>query len=104
MNSLIRPALYDAWHDIANLSRLDDADTASGGLGAPIAGLPEVDARGQGGLLDVALSPAFETDRTIYWSFTEPRQGGNATSVATKVAVNSHGRFSTPPAMPTRSA
>ncbi|MDG2525552.1 bifunctional aspartate kinase/diaminopimelate decarboxylase [Stenotrophomonas sp. HITSZ_GD] len=25
MNTLIRPALYDAWHDIENLSRLDDA-------------------------------------------------------------------------------
>src|SRR5690606_15766101 len=24
MNALIRPALYDAWHDIHNLSRLDD--------------------------------------------------------------------------------
>ncbi|QEO27037.1 bifunctional aspartate kinase/diaminopimelate decarboxylase [Xanthomonas translucens] len=28
MNALMRPALYDAWHDVANLSRLDrDADT-----------------------------------------------------------------------------
>ena len=25
MNALIRPALYDAWHDIDNLTRLDDA-------------------------------------------------------------------------------
>jgi diaminopimelate decarboxylase/aspartate kinase len=25
MNSLIRPALYDAWHEIVNLSRLDEA-------------------------------------------------------------------------------
>ena len=24
MNSLIRPALYEAWHEIANLSRLDE--------------------------------------------------------------------------------
>ena len=45
-------------------------------------GLPPVDARGQGGLLDVALSPDFQRDRTIYWSFTEPREGGNGTSVA----------------------
>jgi glucose/arabinose dehydrogenase len=44
--------------------------------------VPEVDARGQGGLLDVALGPGFATDRTVYWSFTEPRQGGNGTSVA----------------------
>jgi glucose/arabinose dehydrogenase len=45
-------------------------------------GLPPMDARGQGGLLDVALSPGFASDRTIYWSFSEPREGGNGTSVA----------------------
>ena len=56
--------------------------SASGTVGEPLTGLPAVDARGQGGLLDAALSPAFATDRTIYWSFSEPRQGGNATSVA----------------------
>jgi glucose/arabinose dehydrogenase len=52
------------------------------GTGAPITGLPAVYAKGQGGLLDVALSPGFTSDRMIYWSFSEPRQGGNATSVA----------------------
>ena len=56
--------------------------TAKGELGQPIAGLPKVDDRGQGGLLDVALSPKFESDRTIFWSYSEPRNGGNATSVA----------------------
>ena len=56
--------------------------SATGEVGQPIAGLPPVDARGQGGLLDVALSPAFGSDRTIYWSYSEPRKGGNATSVA----------------------
>jgi aldose sugar dehydrogenase len=56
--------------------------TAAGVKGEPIAGVPDVDDRGQGGLLDVALSPAFTTDRTIYWSYSEPREGGNATSVA----------------------
>ena len=56
--------------------------SAAGMLGAPITGLPVVDARGQGGLLDVALSPTFATDNTVYWSFSEPRTGGNATSVA----------------------
>jgi glucose/arabinose dehydrogenase len=54
----------------------------SGTLGDPIEGVPAVDARGQGGLLDVALSPTFATDRTIYWSFSEPREGGNGTSIA----------------------
>jgi len=56
--------------------------TAAGELGEPIAGVPDVAARGQGGLLDVALSPTFAADRTIYWSYSEPREGGNATSVA----------------------
>jgi aldose sugar dehydrogenase len=56
--------------------------SAKGAIGQPLAGIPQVDARGQGGLLDVALSPGFDRDRTIYWSFSEPREGGNATSVA----------------------
>jgi glucose/arabinose dehydrogenase len=56
--------------------------SAAGNAGPPIAGLPPVFARGQGGLLDVALGPTFERDRTIYWSYSEPREGGNATSVA----------------------
>ena len=45
-------------------------------------GLPPITARGQGGLLDVALSPSFGSDRTIYWSFSEQREGGSGTSVA----------------------
>ncbi|HEX8265990.1 MAG TPA: PQQ-dependent sugar dehydrogenase [Pyrinomonadaceae bacterium] len=45
-------------------------------------GLPPITARGQGGLLDVALSPNFEKDRTIFWSFSEQREGGSGTSVA----------------------
>lgn len=56
--------------------------SAAGALGEPIAGLPPVDAAGQGGLLDAALSPDFERDRTVYWSFSEPRDGGNGTSLA----------------------
>ncbi len=44
-------------------------------------GLPPITARGQGGLLDVALSPNFEKDRTIFWSFSEQRTGGSGTSV-----------------------
>jgi aldose sugar dehydrogenase len=57
--------------------------SAGGEVGEPIAGLPEVVAERQGGLLDVALSPDFASDRTLFWSFTEPRGGGNnATSVA----------------------
>jgi glucose/arabinose dehydrogenase len=56
--------------------------SSGGNVGTPIEGLPEVMGRGQGGLLDVALSPTFERDRTLYWSYSEPREGGNGTSVA----------------------
>ncbi len=56
--------------------------SAEGQMGEPITGLPAVDARGQGGLLDVAVGPTFAQDRMIYWSYAEPRDGGNATSVA----------------------
>ncbi|AYG94443.1 PQQ-dependent sugar dehydrogenase [Brevundimonas naejangsanensis] len=56
--------------------------TAEGAIGAPVAGLPAVAARGQGGLLDVILSPGFAQDRLIYWSYAEPREGGNGTAVA----------------------
>jgi glucose/arabinose dehydrogenase len=54
-----------------------------GTVSSPIAGVPAVDARGQGGLLDLALSPAFASDRLVYLSFSEPRgDGANSTSVA----------------------
>jgi len=56
--------------------------SAAGALGPALNGVPKVDARGQGGLLDVVLSPKFESDRIIYWSYSEPREGGNGTSVA----------------------
>jgi diaminopimelate decarboxylase/aspartate kinase len=36
MNALIRPALYDAWHDIVNLSRMDDADARDFDVVGPI--------------------------------------------------------------------
>jgi aldose sugar dehydrogenase len=53
-----------------------------GAISAPLAGLPTVAARNQGGLLDVAVDPDFATNRHIYVTFSEPREGGNGTSVA----------------------
>ncbi|MDO6587222.1 PQQ-dependent sugar dehydrogenase [Salipiger sp. 1_MG-2023] len=51
-----------------------------------VRGLPEVDDRRQGGLLDVAVAPDFAQTRRVWWSYAEPRGGGrNGTSVATGV-------------------
>lgn len=55
---------------------------SDGQIGAPIAGVPVVDAKGQGGLLDVILGPDFARDRMIYFSYAQPREGGNGTAVA----------------------
>lgn len=55
-----------------------------------IQGVPPVHAANQAGLLDVALSPDFTSDRTIFWSYAEPRQGGNGTSVARGVLSNDY--------------
>jgi glucose/arabinose dehydrogenase len=53
-----------------------------GRVGPPLSGVPKVDAVNQGGLLDVALDPAFSKNRLVYLSYTEPRDGGNGTAVA----------------------
>ncbi len=45
-------------------------------------GFPKVDSKGQGGMLDVALDPYFNSNTTIYFSFSEPFGKGNLTSVA----------------------
>lgn len=55
---------------------------ANGVLVKKITGLPEVDASGQGGLLDVALDPNFSQNKIIYWSFSEKYGNGNLMSVA----------------------
>lgn len=55
---------------------------ADGKVGPPLAGVPAVDAAGQGGLLDVALDPEFAANRLVYLSYAEPRDGGNGTAVA----------------------
>jgi glucose/arabinose dehydrogenase len=53
-----------------------------GALSPAIEGVPAVDARGQGGLFDVLLSPGFAQDRALYLAYAERRQGGNGTAVA----------------------
>lgn len=48
------------------------------GLSAPISGLPQVWANGQGGLLDVALAPDFAQSRRVWLSYAESDASGKA--------------------------
>lgn len=56
--------------------------TQTGTVSSPITGLPAVNANGQGGLLGLALDPAFSTSRMVYWVFSENVAGGTVTAVA----------------------
>ncbi len=55
---------------------------ADGKMSTLVQGAPRVDGRDQGGLLDVALSPTYKTDKLVYLSYYEPREGGNGLAVA----------------------
>lgn len=55
-------------------------------LGAPIANVPAVDYRGQGGLLDVEIDPDFANNRRVYLSFAEAGTGAEAGLNSTAVA------------------
>ncbi|WP_207936568.1 PQQ-dependent sugar dehydrogenase [Pseudomonas sp. 51_B] len=52
--------------------------SAEGKVGPPINGVPKVWSEGQGGLLDVVLSPEFAKDRTVYLSYAEQGSDGKA--------------------------
>lgn len=54
----------------------------NGDVGAPVLGLPSLEAQGQGGLLDVLLDNDFPNNNTLYFCFSEPGQGGNSTALA----------------------
>ncbi len=55
--------------------------SADGKQISKIEGFPKVDAKGQGGMLDIALDPDFSSNRMIYFSFSEPYEKGNHTAV-----------------------
>jgi len=58
------------------------AASGAGTVSAAIAGVPAVAFGGQGGLLDVALDPAFASNARVYLSFAEAGSGGPALAVA----------------------
>ena len=53
-----------------------------GVISKPLEGVPEVIAHGQGGLLDVALDPAFAENGLVYLSYSEPGEDSAGTAVA----------------------
>ncbi|TPG49638.1 PQQ-dependent sugar dehydrogenase [Roseomonas nepalensis] len=54
-----------------------------GAVSAPLPGVPEVVAAGQGGLLDVALAPDFAATRQVYFCLAGAAPGGALTRLAT---------------------
>ncbi|HMB57964.1 MAG TPA: bifunctional aspartate kinase/diaminopimelate decarboxylase, partial [Arenimonas sp.] len=67
MNALMRPALYNAWHEIVNLTRLDDADGLPAEVVGPICETSDVlgrrralpDATIEGDVLLIATTGAY---------------------------------------------
>lgn len=69
--------------DVIVTERVGRLRLVSGGqVSDPVAGVPRVWARGQGGLLDVKASPDFATSGLIFLSFSRPGSGGAGTAVA----------------------
>lgn len=68
--------------------------TTDGTLSEPIAGVPEVLPRGQGGLLDVALDPDFAQSGVILMTYAKPVPGGSATAAARAVLSDDFGSLS----------
>ena len=56
--------------------------SAKGQVSPPVGGLPAIDARGQGGLLDLVLDSAFASNRQLYFCYAEPGESGNSTAMA----------------------
>ncbi|UVO50426.1 PQQ-dependent sugar dehydrogenase [Sphingomonas sp. SUN019] len=56
--------------------------TTVGVASAAVTGVPSVVAVGQGGLLDVALDPAYASNRRVYLSYAEAGTGGTGLAVA----------------------
>lgn len=54
----------------------------NGQLSAPLAGVPEVVASYQGGMLDITVDPDFASNNTIYFCFSRAGEGGSSSTVA----------------------
>lgn len=65
--------------------------SADGSQSALLAGVPDVMAQGQGGLLDVTLAPDFATSRVLYLSFSEPGSNGTAGTAVARARLGAAG-------------
>lgn len=62
-------------------------------LPQPVAGIPEVLARGQGGLLEVAPHPDFASNRLLYISYSKPLDGERGATTAVVRGTLENDRF-----------
>jgi len=66
--------------------------TPDGRVSAPIGGVPQVDAAGQGGLLDIALAPDFPRSREVFLCHAAAVEGGSLTRLlAARLSVTNDG-------------
>lgn len=65
-------------------------------LPTPVAGVPEVVSRGQGGLLDVVLHPNFAQNRWVYLSYSKPTGDSAAATTAVLRARWENDRLTSP--------
>ncbi|HEX6259084.1 MAG TPA: PQQ-dependent sugar dehydrogenase, partial [Woeseiaceae bacterium] len=63
----------------------------NGKISDPIEGVPDVLYGGQGGLLDVAVGPAFAEDRMIYWSYARPLEDGKSVTAVVRGRLSDDG-------------
>jgi glucose/arabinose dehydrogenase len=65
--------------------------SATGNVSAPLSGVPEGGAQGQGGLLDVVLAPDFSRNHRIWFSYAEPGPDGTAGTAAAYATLGTDG-------------
>lgn len=68
--------------------------TPDGQVSDPVEGLPDVGAKGQGGLMDVILDPEFDTNNIIYFSYAEsdPQEEAKASTAVARARLTFEGQ------------
>ena len=56
--------------------------TIDGTVGEPLTGVPQVARGADAGLLDVVIHPRFAENRTFFFTYSEPADGGSRLTVA----------------------